>query len=84
MYGLSSFFIEALRAMSFPLSTGFIVFHRFGYVVPSFSLNSKESLISFFISSLVNLSLSRKLFSCYEYVGFLLFLLLLKTSFSAR
>ena len=35
VYALSSFFLEALRAMSFPMS------HKFGYVVPSFSLNSK-------------------------------------------
>ena len=32
--------------MSFPLRNAFIVCHRFGYVVPSFSLNSKKSLIS--------------------------------------
>eukprot|EP00073_Rattus_norvegicus_P043403 XP_017445427.1 PREDICTED: vomeronasal type-2 receptor 26-like [Rattus norvegicus] len=43
--------------MSFPLSTAFIVSHKFGYVVPSFSLNSKKFLISFFISSLTRLSL---------------------------
>jgi hypothetical protein len=34
--------------MSFPLRNAFIVFHRFGYVVASCSLNSKKSLISFF------------------------------------
>ncbi len=57
------FLLEALRAMSFPLRTAFIVSHKFGYVVASFSLNSKKSLISFFISSLTKLSLSRVLFS---------------------
>ena len=31
---------------------------RFGYVVPSFSLNSKKLLISFFISSLAKVVLS--------------------------
>jgi hypothetical protein len=46
VYALSSFFLEALRAMSFPLRTAFIVSHKFGYAVPSFSLNSKKSLIS--------------------------------------
>ena len=81
VYALSSFFLEALRAMSFPLSTAFIVSHKFGYVVPSFSLNSKKSLISFFISSLTKLLLSKELISFHVYVGFLLFLLLLKTSF---
>jgi hypothetical protein len=33
---------------SFPLKTAFIASHKFGYVVASFSLNSKKSLISFF------------------------------------
>ena len=44
---LCSFFLEALRAMNFPLRTAFIVFHKFGCVVASFSLNSKKSLIFF-------------------------------------
>jgi hypothetical protein len=35
--------------MSFPLSTAFIVSHKFGCVVSSFSLNSKKSLISLFL-----------------------------------
>jgi hypothetical protein len=34
VYVLSSFFLEVLRAMSFPLSTAFIVSHKFGHVVP--------------------------------------------------
>ena len=55
VYALSSFFLEALRAMSFRLSTAFIVSHKFGYVVVSFSLNYKKSLISLFISSLTTL-----------------------------
>jgi hypothetical protein len=55
MCALSSFFLEALRAMSFPLRNAFIVSHKFGYVVASFSLNSKKSLISFFIPSLMDL-----------------------------
>jgi hypothetical protein len=46
-YDLSSVFLERFRTMSFPLSTAFIVSHMFVYVVPSFSLNSKKSLISF-------------------------------------
>ena len=48
---LSSFFLAALRAMSFPLWTTFIVSHKFGYIVSSFSLNSKTSSISLFFSS---------------------------------
>jgi hypothetical protein len=78
VYALCSFFLEALRAMSFPLRTAFIVAHKFGYVVALFSLNSKKSLISLFISSFTKLSSSRILFSFYVYVGFLLFMLLLK------
>jgi hypothetical protein len=77
-----SFFLGALRAMSFPLRTAVIVSHKFGYVVVSFSLNSIRSLISFFISSLTKLSLSTVFFTFNVYVGFLLFLLLLKTSLS--
>jgi len=49
LYALSSVFLEALTALSFPLSTAFIVSHKFGYVVPSFPLNSKKSLISLFL-----------------------------------
>ena len=81
MYALFSFFLEALRAISFPLRTAFIVSHQFGYAVASFSLNSKKSLISFFISSLTKVSLSRVLFSFHVTSGFLLFILLLKISF---
>jgi hypothetical protein len=29
VYALSSFFLEALRAMSFPFTTAFIVSHKF-------------------------------------------------------
>jgi hypothetical protein len=56
--------------------------HKFGYVVASFSLNFKKSLISFFISSFTKESLSRVLFSFQVNVGFLLFMLFLKISVS--
>jgi hypothetical protein len=72
---LSSFFLEVLGAMSFPLWTAFIVFPKFGYVVASFSLNSKICLISFFISSLTKVLLRRMLFSFHVNVGFLLFVI---------
>ena len=52
MCAFSVFFNWALSAMNFPLSTAFIVSHRFEYVVSLFSLNSRKTLISFFISSL--------------------------------
>jgi hypothetical protein len=54
VYALYSFSFEALRAMSFPPRTSFILSHKFGYVVVSFSLNSKKSSISFFIFSLTD------------------------------
>jgi hypothetical protein len=82
VYTLYTFFLESLRVMNFPLRNAFIVSHKFGYVVTSFSLNSKKSLISVVISSLTKLSLSRVLFSCHMYVDFLLFILLLKISLS--
>jgi hypothetical protein len=82
VYALSSFFLEAFRAMTFSLRNAFVVSHMLGKVVASFSLNSKKSLISFFISSLTKVSLSRVLFSFHVNVGFLLFMLLLKISLS--
>ena len=42
--------------------------------MPSFSLNSRNSLISFFLSSLSQFSLNRELFSYHDFLGFLLFL----------
>ena len=80
VYALSSFFLEELRPMSFPLSTTFIVSHKFGYVVPSFPFNCKKSYF-FFIFSLTKLLLTRALISFHVYVGFLLFFMLLKSSF---
>jgi hypothetical protein len=44
---LSNFSMMSLSAMNFPHSAAFIVTHNFEYVVPSFSLNSREILISF-------------------------------------
>jgi hypothetical protein len=61
--------------MNFPLITAFSVSHKFGYEVSIFSLNSRKPLISFFISSLTKLSLSRELFSFHVYVVFLWLLL---------
>jgi hypothetical protein len=80
VHALTSFFLQALRAMSFPLRNAFIVSHKCGYVVASFSLSSKKSLFSFFIPSLTKVSLSRLLFSFYVKVGFRLLMLLLKIS----
>jgi hypothetical protein len=73
VYDPSNFFMKVFSAINFPLCTAFIVSHKFGYVMPSFSLNSTKTLISFFISSLTKLC--RELFSFHEYVGFLLLLL---------
>jgi hypothetical protein len=49
VYAHSSFFLEVLRDMNFSLRTAFIVSCKFGYVVTSFPLNSKKSLISLFL-----------------------------------
>ena len=66
--------------MNVPPSTAFILSHKSGYDVSLFSLNFRNMLIYFFISSLTKLSLSRELFNFHMYVGFLLMLLLLKSS----
>jgi hypothetical protein len=50
VHAFSRISLEALRAMNFPLRTAFIVSHTFGFVVASFSLNSKRSLISLSLS----------------------------------
>jgi hypothetical protein len=42
VYALPSFFLEAFRTMSFPLSTAFITSFKLGYLVLSFSLNLKK------------------------------------------
>ena len=78
---LTNFFMVAFSAMNFPLSTAFIVSHKFGYVVPSFSLTTTKSLMPFFISSMTQRSLSRELFNFYECIGFAVFLLS-KSSFN--
>jgi hypothetical protein len=42
VYGLSNFFMMVLSVMNFLLSTAFIVSHKFGHTVASFSLNSRS------------------------------------------
>jgi hypothetical protein len=49
LHAVCNFFMEALSAMISPPSSAVIVSCRVAYVVPSFSLNSKKSIISFFI-----------------------------------
>jgi hypothetical protein len=71
VHALSSFFLVALIAMSFLLRTAFIVSHKLGHVEASFSLNTKKSLISIFISSLTKLLLSKVCFSSHVNVGVL-------------
>ena len=67
--------MKALSAMNFPLSTPFILSHKFWYVVDSCSLTSKKSLT---ISSYTVVIQQRAI---HEFVGFLLFLLLLYSTF---
>jgi hypothetical protein len=83
----SNFFRKALNAINFPLSAAFIITNKFGYVVPSFSLSSRKSLIYLFFPSPTD-QFSSVLFSFHEYVGFLVVvvvvvvLLFLKSSLS--
>lgn len=74
MCALSSFFLETLRAMRFPISPAIIVSHNFGHV-PSFKLKFKKCLC---ISSLTKLSLSRVFFNFHVFVGFLLFFVVIE------
>jgi hypothetical protein len=73
--------MKALSPMNFPISSTFTVPHKFRYIVPSFSLNIRKYVISFFISPLTHYSLNI-VFSYHDFVGFLMFLLLLKYSLS--
>jgi hypothetical protein len=78
----SNFITKSLRVIYFPFNTALIIFHNFGYSVFSFTLTSIKFLNSFFVFPLTRLLLSRELFCFHTYVGFPLFLLLLKSSFS--
>ena len=49
VYAFFYFFLKVLRTMSFPLTTAFVVSHKFWYELSSFSLNSKKLLISIFL-----------------------------------
>jgi hypothetical protein len=60
-------FLEALRAMSFPLRNAFIVSRKSGYVVASFSFSSKKSLISLFHCFLMNEIQNLKIISKIHY-----------------
>ena len=59
VWDMYNFFVKALSAMNFPLSSAFIVSHKFLYIVPTFSLKSMKSLIFFCITSLTQRLLSR-------------------------
>jgi hypothetical protein len=54
VWDLSNFFMKAPISMNFLLSNSFIMSPMFEYALSSFSLNSRRSLISFFISSLAS------------------------------
>jgi hypothetical protein len=77
----SNFFIGALSAMNFLFSSVFIVSHKFGYVMPLFSLHSKKSLISF-----LTWPRDHWVWSCSVSMSikFLIFVLLLKSNFSSQ
>ena len=68
--------MNELSVKNFPLSTAFMVSHKFEYALSSFSLTPRKSPIS----SLTKWSLRIELVIFHETVVFLLFLLLLKSS----
>ena len=63
----------ACNAMNFPLSTAFIVSHRFWVVVFSFSFVSMHILISFLISSVIYWLFKSMLFSLHMFVFLIVF-----------
>ena len=67
----------AFRSMNFPLNTTFIVSHKFGYVLWSFLLNFRKSLISF----LTHWWFRWALFNFHVFVSFLKLVLLLNSNF---
>lgn len=76
-WDISNFFISALNAMMSSLRITFIVLHTFGYIVFSFSFNNKTFQVSVWAHYLSN----SELFTSHEFVDFLLFLLLITSSF---
>lgn len=53
--------MQVLKDMNFPLCIIFIVFHKFGNAVYSFSLNSRKSVISSFTSVTTQYSFNGKI-----------------------
>jgi hypothetical protein len=66
--------MQAFSATNLLLRTASIVSHVFVYVFYKFSLHSRKSLNSFFMSILAQFSFSADFFSFHKFVGFLLFL----------
>jgi hypothetical protein len=83
IWDLSVFLIYAFMAINFPLRTALAVSHRFWKVVFSFSLTSRNFLISSLISSMIHFSLSNELFSFQLFACFLSLLSLLSSTFTA-
>jgi hypothetical protein len=52
VYAVSSFFLEAQRALSFSLCPAFTEYLKLGYAVASFSINSK--VFNFFLYFLLD------------------------------
>jgi hypothetical protein len=78
MVGSFQCIMGALNSMNFPLSTAFIMFHKYGYAESLFSLNFRKSLIYFLIVFLNMLSLRRKLYGFHGYVDFPFFFLVIE------
>jgi hypothetical protein len=58
--------MEVPSDMDFSFKTAFICLHKFGHVVPSFSLNSIKIFVSFLIYSMMSRSWRGELFSFHE------------------
>ena len=68
--------------MKFPLRTAFVVSHKFGVVVSSFSFVSRKFFISSLISNLTHSLFNSMLFSLHDFECFVFFPLVLVSSFS--
>lgn len=81
IWDLSNFFMKSLCTMKFPLSSAFILSHKFQCFVPSFFIDFKKVFNLFFPWSS---DYWLQLFSLHESIDFLLFLLFLKSSFNPQ
>lgn len=70
---LAFFLMETFRAINFYISTVFVAFHRFWYIVFLFSFRSRHLKISFVISFLMHELISKYLKSFFRYISIIKF-----------